>query len=405
MRKVACPLFFILFSACIASPRADNSKTIVVWEQEDASVTPFIDSVFNAFRKLPGNEEISVTRVHYQTEDLRQQFQTASLADVPPDLVMGPSDTAGVYAVSGFILPVDGLFDLKKYNKAVIEAITLDGKTWGIPVTNGNHLMLFYNKRLVKKVPQNTDELFDYCKTQTKEFNLSYCMAFDMAEPFWLMPWLGAFGGWPIDNKTPTLDTRAMRDALNFYLDMKFNKKYVPPECDYNCMDALFKESKVAFIINGDWAISAYSKHFKQDFGVAKIPRLSSTGKWPSPMISGKYFMLSSTLKGEKLKLIKRFIEFYTNKKNQLKQFEVLKRLPALVEASRADITTADRISRASMSQILLGRPMSMATEMRAVWDAIRPHMGRAITRKVPVDTAVRKMQIDAISKIREMND
>jgi len=381
-----------------------DPNQLVIWEQEDAFVAPFIDSVLESFEKLPENRNLRITRVHYHNEDLRPQFQAASLAGMPPDLVMGPPDTAGIYAVSGFILPVNGLFDLSVYNKPVVEAITLDGKTWGVPVSNGNHLMLMYNKKLAPKPPETTDELFKYCGG-LKERGLDYCMAFDMSEPFWLMPWLGAFGGWPIDNKTPTLDTKAMRDALNFYLDLKFEKKYVPMECDYNCVDSLFKESKTAFIINGDWALSSYYQHFGGDFGAAKIPKLSVSGRWPSPMISGKYFMLSSALKGEKLAVVKRLVEFYTNSENQTAQFKVLRRLPALSRVNKADIIVSDPVSRASMEQILAGKPMSMAVEMRAVWDSIRPHMGRVLTKKAGVEEAVVKMQEDAVGKIKEMNE
>ncbi|MBI5883697.1 MAG: extracellular solute-binding protein [Elusimicrobia bacterium] len=393
-------------AACRVAPRDDGrERVIVVWEQEDAQVFPYIDSVFEAFKKLPGNEGVRIVRNHYGTEDLRQQFLTASIAGSPPDLLMSPSDTAGIYSIAGFIMPVEGVFDLGRYNKPVVEAITLDGHAWGVPMTNGNHLMLMYNKRLSPTAPQTTDELFDFCRTRAKALKLDHCMAFNLGEPFWLMPWLGAFGGWPIDNKTPTLDTKPMADAVSFVVDLIYEKKFVPMECEYNCTDALFKEGKVAFIINGDWAISTYRDKFGKDFGVAKIPKLSSTGRWPSPMVSGRYFMLSAKLSGEKLDLVKRFVEFYTNPENQIGQVKALMRLPALSEAARSKVITDDPILRASMEQILVGKPMPMATEMRAVWDSARPHLGRAVNRKATPQEAAAKMQSEAVSKIKEMAD
>lgn len=392
-----------LLASC-SRPVADDSRSIVVWEQEDAQVAPYIDSVFEAFRKLPGNGDVQITRTHYQTEDLRQQFQAASLAGVQPDLLLGPSDTAGLYAVSGFIMPLDGIFDFSKFNDPVVEAITLDGHKWGVPVSNGNHLMMFYNKRFVKAAPKTTDELFSFCANDAKRYKLDRCIAFDMGEPFWLMPWLGAFGGWPMDGKKPTLDTQAMRDTVNFYLDLKYEKKFVPMECDYNCMDSLFKENKAAFIINGDWAISGYQKQLGKDFGLCVIPKLSATGRYPSPMVSGKYFMVSSGVSPKKLELLKNLLEFYTSRENQVKQYQTLTRLPALKAAGSAKEITSDEVSRISLEQILKGRPMPMATEMRAVWDSARNYMGLATTKKMDVDTAVRKMQENTSKKIEEMN-
>lgn len=395
-----CAFFF---SSCSRPKSPLDALTITVWEQEDAQVAPYIDSVFSAFEKLPENKGLRIVRTHYQTEDLRQQFQAASLAGVAPDLIMCPSDTAGLFAVAGFISPVDGLIDAGKYNRAVLQAITLDGHIWGVPVSNGNHLLLFFNRKHIETAPENTDELFKFCAGAGAR-KLDFCMAFDLGEPFWLMPWLAAFGGWPIDNKTPELDTPAMRAAIDFYLDLKFNKRYVPPECDYNCMDSLFKEGKTAFIINGDWAISGYQRHFGKDLGLGLIPKLSSTGRWPAPMVSGKYFMLSSGVKPEKLPLIRRLLVFYTSRANQIRQFKELQRLPALAEASRAPEISGDSVSRISMEQISKGRPMSMATEMRAVWDSARNYLGLATSRKLNVPDATRKMQENAVQKIAEMN-
>lgn len=410
MRIARHSLVWLAWLPLIASCRMPQdpsraARTIVVWEQEDAAVAPFIDSVFEAFTKLPGNEDLKIVRTHYHTEDLKQQFLTASIAGSAPDLIMSPSDSAGVYSVAGFILPLDGVFDLEKYNKPVMEAITLDGKAWGVPMSNGNHLMFFYNKKLSPKAPETTAELFRFCGGEARKLKLEHCMALNLAEPFWLMPWLGAFGGWPIDNKTPTLDTEAMREAMGFVVDLMYEKKYVPQECDYNCVDALFKEGKVAFIVNGDWALSGYQEHFKGDLGVARIPRHAGTGRWPTPMVSGKYFLLSSKLEGEKLDLIKRLVEFYTNEENQVAQVEKLMRLPALTEAAGASVIQDNPALRASMSQIMVGKPMPMATEMSAVWGAMRTHLGRAVAKKAAVEESARKMQKDAVGKIREMND
>ena len=47
---------------------------------------------------------------------------------------------------------------------------------------------------------------------------------------------------------------------------------------------------------------------------------------------------------------------------------------------------------------------MSMATEMRAIWDSARNYLGMATSKKLGVDEAVRKMQDNAVQKISEMN-
>ena len=403
--KRALAVLLLLASAgCLGGADPKAERAIVLWEQEDAAVAPFLDELFAAFRKLPGNADVTFSRAHYQNEDLRQQFQTASIAGMPPDLLLSPSDAAGVYSVSGFILPVDGLFDLRLYTQTVVEAVTEDGKTWGVPMSNGNHLVLYYNKRLTPTPPATTAELESFCRTRAQELKLPHCLAFTQSEPFWLMPWLGAYGGWPLEGRKPTLDTPAMASAIGLIVKMR-DEGTIPDECDYNCMDSLFKESQAAFAINGDWALPVYERQLGQDLGVAKIPKLSATGRWPSPMVSGKYLMLSSALKGPKLELVRRFVEFATSEEMQVAQVRRLRRLPALTKAARSPAVRGDPLLRASMEQVLAGRPMPMATEMRAVWDAMRPAYAMVLMRRISPADAARLMQKDALTKIAEMNE
>lgn len=404
VKRAVAAFLLLALAGCRALPESSAERSIVLWEQEDAAVAPFLDHLFAAFKKLPGNADVVLTRAHYQNEDLRQQFQTASIAGKPPDLLLSPSDAAGVYSVSGFLLPVDGLFDLKLYTKPVVEAVTNDGRTWGVPMSNGNHLVLYYNKRLTPTPPETTADLERFCATRAKELKLPHCLAFTQSEPFWLMPWLGAFGGWPMEGRTPTLDTPAMSAALDFVLKMREDKT-IPDECDYNCMDSLFKESQAAFAINGDWALPVYERQLGKDLGVAKIPKVSATGRWPSPMVSGKYLMLSSALTGKKLELVRRFVEFATSEEMQIAQVRQLRRLPALTKAARSPAVMGDPLLRASMEQVLAGKPMPMATEMRAVWDAMRPAYAKVLMRSISTKDAARLMQKDAVAKIAEMNE
>jgi len=399
-------LALVAFSlaACLRPPGGKiDSNTLVVWEQEDGFIAPFLDSIFNNFKKLPGNEKVRIQRVHYHMEDLRQQFQTASIAGSPPDMIITPPDVAGVFAVSGFILPLNGLFDFSRYDEQALVPVTMDGKIWGVPSSMGNHLMLLYNKRLVKNIPQSTDELFKSCAELSRDKNLSYCMAYDMNEPFWLIPWLTAYGGWPLDGKKPALNTPAMLAAVKFYLNLRYERKLVPMECDYNCMDSLFKEEKVAFIINGDWSLADYKSRFGENLGVGRIPKLSETGRWPSPMFGGKDIMLSSKLRGEKLELAKRLTVFFTNDENQLRQARELYRIPAIKGMKNSPELRKDPLLRGSIEQQEVATPMPMATELRAFWDSGRHYLGMITQRKTTPEDGLKRMQADCEAKIQEM--
>ena len=59
-----------------------------------------------AIRSYYEYPDITVVREHYETEDLRTQFQTAALAGQGPELIYGPSDNIGLFSTAGIIAPV-----------------------------------------------------------------------------------------------------------------------------------------------------------------------------------------------------------------------------------------------------------------------------------------------------------
>ena len=78
----------------------------------------------------------------------------------------------------------------------------------------------------------------------------------NLQEPYWLMPWLGGFGGWPLDERyNPTLDTQAMIDALQFARSLKNEHQVVPPEVDYDVAVDDFKQGLAAYLIDGQWSL------------------------------------------------------------------------------------------------------------------------------------------------------
>ena len=202
--------------------------------------------------------------VNKEVETLREDFQTSSLAGDPPELLWTVSDHAGPFTAADLIQPVENLFDMSAYNAAVEMA----GHTWGVPISTGNHLMLIYNKDLIAEAPKDTDEMIKVGMELTGDG--MYGLVFNQTEPFWLVPWLGGFGGsvFAEDGYTPTLNTKAMIDTLQFVYDLKYTTPILPAESDYDGADALFKEGKAAMIINGDWSLGGYTETLGDKMGV-----------------------------------------------------------------------------------------------------------------------------------------
>jgi len=391
----------LVLVAC-APKKAEPPKgpvQVALWTQEGESdgALQFVKKLADAYTAKYPNITFDV--LNKETETLRQDFLAASLANSGPGLLWTVNDHAGPFSVAGVIQPVDKFFDLKLY----VPSVVMDGKTWGLPISSGNHLMLLFNKDLVKTAPKTTDELISVGKTLTTGDH--YALVWNMTEPFWMVPWLGGFGGsvFDKDGVTPTLNTKAMTDTLQFMYDLKTKYAITPKEADYATADTLFKEGKAAMLINGDWSLGDYKKALGDKLGIAPLPKVSATGKYPAPYTSGKYFMIPEADTGDLLQAVISFAQFATTYENQIDLTKTLSRLPALKKALDDEYVKNDPILQGSAAQMALGTPMPSVIEMRANWDAMKPELNAVLAGTKSAADAAKSMQDAAVAAIKAM--
>jgi arabinogalactan oligomer/maltooligosaccharide transport system substrate-binding protein len=378
-----------------------KTTTVLLWTKEGEAdqALQYVQYLADTFsRTYP---RISFEVVNKNVEVLREDFQTASLAGTPPDLLWTVSDHAGPFTTAKLIQPVDTLFPLINYVTSAVNAVKLGGKTWGVPISNGNHLMLMYNKKLIAKPPATTNELFALIDKLPSSV---YPLAYNQTEPFWLVPWLGGYKGavFAADGKTPTLNTPAMISTLTLLKQMK-DKGLVPPESDYNGAETLFKEGKAAMLINGDWSLVGYRDAMGDDFAVARIPMVSATSTWPAPYTSGAFFMIPTDTTGTKLTAVRGFVQFATSRSMQVEMIKRLSRLPALKTALTDEDLTSNVLLKNSADQMVVGTPMPTVLEMRAVWDAMKPEMAAVLAGSKTPQAAAAAMQSAAVAGIKKL--
>jgi arabinogalactan oligomer/maltooligosaccharide transport system substrate-binding protein len=376
----------MVLSAC--APKDTGPVTITFWEQEGEDVDVFIDALIADFQAA--NPNITVERTHYENEALRDQFQTASLANAAPDVVRVPNDFAGPFSKLEIVAPVSDLFDdkfLGQFFPGALDPAKVGGTLWGVPDNYGNHLMLIYNKDLIATPPATFEELITKA-TELTEGDIQG-FAYNLNEPYWGAGFYGAFGGWPLDAEDkPTFNNEAFVNYLTFVAKLKTDG-VVPAECDYNCADTLMKDGKAAMIINGDWSLGDYTTALGDKMGVAPVPTIN--GKPYTEMTAGKYFMVSNAVLDDPAKkaAVQKFITFMTSADVQKKWLDEFKRLPSNIEVAKDPSIASDPILAGSMAALSVGRGQPAAAEMRCAWDAWRPNLeGVMAGTTTPADAA-----------------
>jgi arabinogalactan oligomer/maltooligosaccharide transport system substrate-binding protein len=375
----AAALFAALFLVAGSAPAmAQDPVSFELWTKEgeaDGSMQ-WVQKLADDYMAAHPDVTIEVVKKEVgSSESLRQDFITQSFAGNPPALLWTVADHLGPFTEPGYLLKLDDLIDTSLYVPGGLDAMrTADGGLYGVPINVGNQLMLYYNKDLVADCPADSDALRQAAIASTDKDAGQFGMVYRQDESFWLVPFLGGYGGrvFAEDGVTPTLDTDAMVKALTFMNDLEFVDGVMPVEADYQIADDLFKQGKAGMTINGDWTLGSYIDVFGDKLGLCPLPPMTG-GEDPKPYIGGNFFMVSSSVADDAAlqSAVLDFIAFATDTENQLAQLENLKRLPSTVEALNDPSIADDPYIAASAAAVQKGIPQPTNLEMRCVFDAM----------------------------------
>ncbi|MFN8517966.1 MAG: extracellular solute-binding protein [Chloroflexota bacterium] len=373
----------------------DAPVAFTLWTKEgeaDGSLQ-YVQSLAAGYTAAHPN--VTITVVNKDVEALREDFLTSSLAGQAPELLWTVADHVGPFTASNTIMALDGVVDTSGYLPNAVAAVQAGGATYGVPISYGNHLMLYTNKTLVPECPADSDALLAAAKANTGDGN--YGLVFNQTESFWLVPFLGGYGGrvFAEDGVTPTLNTEAMTNALSYMKGLKYTDQVMPAEADYNVADGMFKNGApgatapapdaslapsatpaptgvAAMIINGDWTLGAYAELFGDQLNVCPIPQITGAD-WPAPYAAGAFYMIAKGVADDAAKLaaVTDFVSWSTDKDNQVAMVEQLRRLPANNEAIADPVVAGDTFLAGSAAAIQHAIPQPTNLEMRCVFDSM----------------------------------
>lgn len=389
---------FALLTACSIASSAEQAIRIRIWHQLMYSHRPVQAQLIQQFESE--NPGITIESTYLETEELRSKFQASALGGIGPEIVYGPSDQVGPFYTMGLLQDLNGLFTTSELQDfAPASLVYRDGKIEMIGDTVGNHLSLIYNKDLLARPPQNTNELW----SMGKAWKQNYFLVWPMQEPFFFAPWAAGFGTPFVDGQAhPQLNSKAMSEAFEFIKALR-NSSFVPKEADYETANALFKDRKSAMIINGDWSWGDYKKA-GINFGVAPLPMISSTGLWPAPLVSTLGYSINKNTDPKDQQAVYKFLRFMLTKTSQLRFAEEVQTLPSRLSARQSPVVTGNPLLLASTKIMQLGQPMPVDPELRAIWDTLRSHYQAVLADQETPELAGSNAQKAALEQIAVMN-
>jgi arabinogalactan oligomer/maltooligosaccharide transport system permease protein len=398
-------VIILLLLSC--SPSGKNR--IIIWSSLRPVERDLLQQKLDIFAQ--SHAGYTFHQLFYATEELRTNFIVSSLAGKGPAMIHGPSDFIGPLSELEVIKPLEDLFEPAFLDSFILKPFPANtyfqGHLYQIADRVGNHLCLVYNKDLVPQPPRTMDELIKMGQELIKERNRkgnteNYALAWNYTEPFFAVPFIGGYGGWIMDSQgNPTLDTPAVIKAAQLIYDLANKYRIIPRESDYETANALFIDKRVAMIINGPWSWGTYLKR-GINIGVARIPKIDETGLWPTPMVSPMGYLVNVNEKGERLKIITQLIHYLTRSDMELEFSMKFGTIPSRKDAMANPEIHKNELLDQSLDQMMVGRPMPVVTELRWIWDAMRPAYQGIFTNQVTPEQAAVQMQKLAVKLISE---
>lgn len=392
-----------LMQATWAKPK---NLEIVFSEYDDPNVYQeefWKDFVGDFMKKNPG---IVVKRIHNNDNDIRQNWQNQVSVGGGPDMTIAPHDSIGLFAEAGTALILDDFFPasfFKQFDQDILNSYKYRGKIYGLPYRMGNCLVLIYNKDLLPQPPKTMGELIAKAKQLTKGTE-QYGLVYDMVEPFFIVGFLGAYGGRVFDDKgNITLDTAAMKKMVKFLYDLKFTHKVVPKEANADVANGLMKEGKAAMTFCGPWLFQQLD-NADVNYGLAVIPKFEDAG-WPLPYSGAKVLMFNPKLAKDKQQAaaVKKFAEYMNSPAVQLKYAKMVSEIPTTVKAMEDPYVQNDPKVKALTEQMKHSLPMPSQPELRCVWDAMKSVMAQVMGGRLKPEDAPREMQKEAMKLKKNM--
>lgn len=351
-------------------------------------------------REHPGTR-VEITAIEFDRFSAELDATLHRNADSAPDVFTGINDWIGNFAEKSLILPIDYL-PLEKPDEFLsytYAACQYQDRLYGFPVSY-ECIALFYNRRMVKKVPPDFAGWVKLARSLTDPASGRWGLVYDLAQPYFNMPWLMA-GGYSLltDSGDPQFVGRDKQRWLEDVGELQKPGGIVPPRSlglQEKAVD-VFAQGDAAFFIGGPWDIPKLTGA-GIDFGVTRLPKMPG-GAWAAPLIGVKAIFLTG--KGDR-PAVRELVRFLGRAQLQLRYAVETARIPSLKAIYEDPVITRNEHLLAFADQATVGVAMPNAPEIYAVWKplqelAFRPFLEGTMTAQEGLGQAQRAAEDEIV--------
>ncbi|WP_454132133.1 sugar ABC transporter substrate-binding protein [Microbacterium lacticum] len=353
-----------------AAPSDDASKgdsgALTVWV--DANRARALEDVAKTFEQDKG---VKVNLVVKDYGKIRDEFTAQVPTGKGPDITIGGHDWIGAFVKDGIVAPVELGDKSADFEKIAMEAVSYDGKTYGLPYAIEN-IAILRNTALADSTPATFDEMIAKGRAAGTEYPFVVGLDPQAADPYHLYPFQTSFGNsvfarnadGSYDPSQLTIGDEAGQQFAGWLTAQgDTGTKVLNLNLSGDLAKEAFNAGKSPYFLTGPWNV-ADAQSAGVDVSVDAIP--SAGGSAAQPFAGVQAFFLSA--KSTNPIVANEFLVNYMATDDvQTKLFEAGGRPPALTESFEA--AQSDPIVGGFATVGANAVPMPSIPEMGSVWD------------------------------------
>lgn len=383
-------------------PTPAEKRVLVVWHGDTESVARITEELIQTeFNKLYPDIE-----VHYELapEPFKEKLLVTVPAGTGPDLFEWNHDWLGSLVEADLLQLIDDLVtpDIQgKFVDSAFSAGEYGGHVYTLPIS-AEAGALAYNRGLLgdRPIPQDTDQLKEVMAEFTGDGQ--YGISFPFV-PFLVSGFVHAYGGWFWDDATQSLGVNSPETKQAMEWVLATFKPYMSSDPTWDPQVVLFNEGKAPLAINGPWMTGGWTDA-GIDYGITPLPEISEIGVVPEPYVGVKSIYMTTNAEDREAAFA--FMVWATTSRERILQRATqLGYIPVLKEVTELPEIQNDPIISGFAEQVALGKPMSSAPEMVAVWDPFDEAIRAMFTDVKSVDQALDDAQAQILEAIAELGE
>lgn len=339
--------------------KKSGGEKLTVWSHLSADEVADIKVVAEKWGK-DNNVEVTVVA----DDGKMQDYKEAASGGQGPDIYYGLAhDNLGTFQKADLLAEIpEGTIDPSKMtSQSVIDAVTIDGKQYAVPVAQ-EAIALFYNKALVPEAPKTLEEVVTIGKEKGFKFNVS---DFYLAKAI-----IAANGGYVFKDNNGTLDQNDIGlnnegavKGYQFLQDLVIKDKLIEVDITDDIAKSLFNEGKTAFYISGPWNVKS-AVDAGIDLGVMPIPTLDGGVAKPFLGVQAAFVSKSTENKDLAWKLMS-----YLNENTSDIVLEKGNRIPVTKAGLESEAFKSNKYMKAFLDSASVATPMPNIPAVQAMWE------------------------------------